>query len=352
MKTTAEFRAFYEQSLQSPLRILDAKRVKVRNRVLLTGALVAACIVAAVALGCVFEARLDQSPIPGVVGLFILFYVVYWTVSSAGRKIGEYAAEFDRTVMRGLIDFIQPGLAYTPGGMLPPQVYGNSGLFPGRSVDRYTGSDLIEGTIGITPIRFSQVKAEEKTHERSEHGTREKWRTIFKGLLFVCEFNKTFQGKTFVFPDTAERLFGWLGAAVQKLHGGHGQLVKLEDPEFEKRFVVYGDNQIEARYVLSPSLMSRLGEFKDKSRRWVAAAFVQSNLYVAIGYPETLFQPSLFRTMLNFEQVKKSFDALSLVLGIVEDLNLNVRIWGARAALGGDGVKQPGSTNKLGTRKE
>jgi hypothetical protein len=77
--------------------------------------------------------------------------------------------------------------------------------------------------------------------------------------------------------------------------------------------------------------MSRLSEFKDKSNRWVAVAFVQSSLYVAIGYSETLFRPSLFRSMLDYERIKKSFDALSLVLGLVEELNLNVRIWGARA---------------------
>lgn len=331
MKTADEFKVFYEQNLVAPLRALDARRRKVRNRVLLTGLIVVACIAAAIAMGCLFEEQLDKAPLPGIIALFILFYVVYFTVRSASRKIAEYGAEFDQTVMRGLIDFIQPGLTYTPAGMLSLEVYRKSGLFPDRTVDRYSGSDLIEGTIGVTPIRFSQVEAEEKVREQTEQGGKDKWRTIFKGMLFVCEFNKTFEGRTFVFPDTAERLFGWVGAALQKLHAGHGQLVKLEDPEFEKRFVVYGDNQITARYVLSPSLMSRLTEFKDKSKRWVAVAFVESSLTVAIGYPETLFRPSLFRSLLNFARIKKSFDALALVLGLVEDLNLNVRIWGERA---------------------
>ena len=42
----------------------------------------------------------------------------------------------------------------------------------------------------------------------------------------------------------------------------HGELVKLEDPEFEKSFVVYSGNQTEARYILSTSLMRRILDYK------------------------------------------------------------------------------------------
>ena len=38
------------------------------------------------------------------------------------------------------------------------------------------------------------------------------------------------------------------------------QLIKLEDPEFEKLFAVYGDDQIEARYILTPALMQAAWE--------------------------------------------------------------------------------------------
>ena len=41
-------------------------------------------------------------------------------------------------------------------------------------------------------------------------------------------------------------------------------LVKLEDPEFEKHFVVSGEDQVEARYILSTCLMQRLTDFRNK----------------------------------------------------------------------------------------
>ena len=70
---------------------------------------------------------------------------------------------------------------------------------------------------------------------------------------------------TLLYPDTAEKMFGKFGQSLQSLNGkmAHGgrDVVKLEDPEFEKEFVVYAHDQVEARYVLSPSLMRRLLEF-------------------------------------------------------------------------------------------
>jgi len=62
-----------------------------------------------------------------------------------------------------------------------------------------------------------------------------------------------------------------------------GELIKLEDPEFEKEFCVYGINQIESRYIFSTSLMHRILEFKRKWNTKIYLSFVDSKLYIAIG---------------------------------------------------------------------
>lgn len=106
-----------------------------------------------------------------------------------------------------------------------------------------------------------------------------------------------------------------------------GSLIKLEDPEFEKMFVVYGDDQIEARYILSTSLMRRIVDFKKKSKRTIYISFVGSKIYVAVSYSRNLFEPRIFKTLLAFSPIKEYFEDLELVYGLVEDLNLNNRIW-------------------------
>ncbi|MFT5169968.1 MAG: hypothetical protein ACI8Q2_000583, partial [Candidatus Omnitrophota bacterium] len=40
-----------------------------------------------------------------------------------------------------------------------------------------------------------------------------------------------------------------------------------------------------------------------------------------------LFEPRIFKTLLDFKPIEEYFEDLSFAIGIVEDLNLNTRIW-------------------------
>jgi tetratricopeptide (TPR) repeat protein len=150
---------------------------------------------------------------------------------------------------------------------------------------------------------------------------------VFKGLFFVGDFNKHFQGQTIVVPDHTERYLGTLAQDLQALNQQRGQLVKLEDPAFEKLFAVYGTDQIEARYILSPSLMQRLVDFTQKAQRETFISFINDKIYIAIKYDEDLFEPKLFKNMVDFAPVREYFETLQLMMGIIEELNLNRRIW-------------------------
>ncbi|AFY34842.1 DUF3137 domain-containing protein [Calothrix sp. PCC 7507] len=142
--------------------------------------------------------------------------------------------------------------------------------------------------------------------------------TIFKGLFFQADFNKTSKGKTIIIPKILDA----------NLHAVNtGKIIKLEDPEFNKLFTVYGDDQVEARYILSTNLMAKLVKFRKKAHKKMYISFVDSMIYIAIEYTEDIFEPKLFNTMLSFNPMKEYFENIQLMLGIVEDLNLNRRIW-------------------------
>ncbi|MHC4587019.1 MAG: DUF3137 domain-containing protein, partial [Planctomycetota bacterium] len=81
------------------------------------------------------------------------------------------------------------------------------------------------------------------------------------------------------------------------------------------------------RYILSTSLMERIVEFKKKTGRKIYLSFVGSKVFVAVSYTKSLFEPRLFRTLVDFESVREYFEDLQLTIGIVDDLNLNTRIW-------------------------
>ena len=83
-------------------------------------------------------------------------------------------------------------------------MYKSSKLFD-KNPDQYKGEDLVRGQIGKTKIAFSELHSQYYT--RDDKG-RKSWHTIFRGLFFMADFNKDFQGYTLVLPDYSQRLLG------------------------------------------------------------------------------------------------------------------------------------------------
>ncbi len=101
-----------------------------------------------------------------------------------------------------------------------------------------------------------------------------------------------------------------------------GQRLKTDDPEFDKIFAVYGNNQAESNSVLSETQRNRLVDFKRRTGKKIYISFTRSNVYVAIPYKKDLFEPRIFRTVLDFSLIKEYFEDMRLAVDIVEDLDL------------------------------
>ncbi len=244
-----------------------------------------------------------------------------------GKKKTTYALAFKQKVIGSMVTAMSEQLSYTPGACISLSEYVASGIFRSR-IDRYTGDDLIAGTLGVTAVKFSEVHHEEKQVTTDSKGhRRETWVTIFKGIFFIADFNKNFKGSTFIGPDIGDSFFG-IGRLFEKWTTGKGDLVKLESPEFEKYFTAYSTDQVEARYILSTTMMERLVQFRKKADGNLHLSFVQSNVYIALSVREALFEPNIFSSGLQPAYLKKYYDYLELITGIVDDLQLNQRIWG------------------------
>jgi hypothetical protein len=235
----------------------------------------------------------------------------------------KFVLTFKRRVIAAIVRYFDVGLVYTPEGSISQDDFEASRLFR-MKIDHYTGEDRVEGTLGKTAVRLSEVHAQYVT-VRNKSTT---WRTIFYGLLFIGDFNKHFEGTTLVLPQTAETLFGRLGEMFQSLKASRSpDLVKLEDPEFEKHFMVYGDDQVESRYILTPSLMQRIVAFRESTGQALYLSFRHQNVYLAISSHRDMFEPRVFRSLLDRALIQTYVADMEMALGIVEDLNLNTRIW-------------------------
>lgn len=324
MKSIEELKEFYHVELGGHLYELEAQRKSIAKKFWI---MLCTCLVIAIVGGAVCAGILHRPhfAIGALIGSVILGLGWYFIFIYTDKKTFVY--NFKRKVIKSIVMFIDENLDFSPTKCISQHTYMQSSLFQ-RHPDRYRGEDLVSGRIGNTNLEFSEIHSEYKTETRDSKGRRRtQWHTIFKGLFFVADFNRNFHGTTVVLPDLAEKMFGFLGKTLQKWNLSRDELIKLEDPEFEKLFVVYGSDQIEARYILTTSMMERLTQFhykaKTKTKNNIFVAFTGSKIFVAIACNKNLFEPKVFSSNDDFKLIQEYFEYMQLCAGLVEELKLN-----------------------------
>lgn len=238
----------------------------------------------------------------GLIAACAIFGGAYWFFV-------DYRNSFKHRIVGPLVRAI--GLDYHPEGCIDRDTFVASHLFGGFSISDYRAEDLVSGTLGTTTMRFCEVAADEVIPMPDD---KNETTSVFRGAFFMADFNKRFAGTTFVLE------------AMEVRRIRHGEPVKLEDPAFEGVFDVFASDQIEARYILSSALMRRIVAFRARCGRPMHISFVGDHVNIAIDGMK-LFEPRLFRTLKDPSYYAGIQDDIDLLSGIVEDLNLNTRIW-------------------------
>ena len=235
-----------------------------------------------------------------------------------------YKAVYKSKVIAGLTKLIQPDMVYSPDRGISKATFKSIGLYSANP-DRYHSEDLFAGKMGKTSLMFSEAHAEDKqTSTNSKGHTTTHWVTIFKGLIIIADFNKHFRSWVTIKPDVAERSFGWLG---RKLQGLSSNLIRLENPDFERAFVVHGGDQVEARYLLTPDMQERLLDLRQWFGDDIRVALHRSKLHLTIPNRDNWFEPNINRPAHDISQIHNFIHQMTSIFRIVEMLDLNTRIW-------------------------
>jgi hypothetical protein len=318
MKSTTELQNLYDSQLKPALQSIE----RIRKSLLIKNII---CIVGAIAafLAAFFLAEtylvVFYLAILALIGLAIYYFKV------VKKEQREYRSIYKKNVVKQIVKLINADWQYQSDGRISSTNYQNSQLFNKRW-DSYDGDDLVTGTIEKTDFRFSEIHTQYKTTETDSEGkTETEWHTIFKGLFAHAEFNKEIKGRTFVLPEHASKQFSKFGMSIND--GGKTELVKLENPEFEKIFKVYGTDQIESRYVLTPTMMEAMVNIYKKYKKRVHFSFIGSCVYVAMSFNKDLFEPRILKSGVRFEDMEQMNEQFRLIQIIIHEMNLNTRIW-------------------------
>jgi hypothetical protein len=230
----------------------------------------------------------------GLLVLFDFYTVAFFVLPAVGvfmffvyRDMLEkkYFENFKESLLKKLFELSAPEFQYFPNSCVADTLFIESGFVKGYS--EYSGEDLFQGIINEIPVEFSEITVSVKS-QRDKRKLR-KGKIVFKGVFYAFSWNKTFSGVTQILPDKMEKLFGGLGTLVQKMNSsallgdGRDPLVKFDNKDFEKEYVVYSDNEMEARSIISEPLMIFLLELKKNTNAKVYFSFVGNKVFLGIN---------------------------------------------------------------------
>jgi hypothetical protein len=304
------FETVYER-LTPALADLEIRRKQGRGKMLKTS-----LITAAVLLSIGVLTLKAMQGYPAVIELGIVISIIVAVVSSKlqSRRLAQY---YKQEVMPQLVDAILPGAEYRPADGISEATFRSCQLF--RTMpDRYRSEDLITGTSDKTVFQFSEVHAEERHVSTTSKGRRrETWTDIFRGFLFMADFNKHFAGNTVIARDAWIKSGSWFSGKMR---------IKMASNAFEKRFDVYSTDDVEARYILTPALQERLLAIDERMGRKMTVGFHDSYIYLALPTKANHFEANIWHKLTR-EDVEQAFQTIASFIQLIDELNLNTRIW-------------------------
>jgi len=305
-----DFDSFYETYLAQNLDELEKRRKKKikRFRIVLLyslpGYLIAFYTIAIVSDRIIF-----------MFGVFLALGFTLVSFTQLKTYMAQVKPLYKKVVITPILKYLYEDIDYRPFQKISGKVL-NESLLIKKKVQKTKGDDFVRCRIGQTHIMFSEVEGYAGSNEKM----------IYAGIFISATFNKTFKTKTIVLPSSFRTHLHKIKLELgTKMH--HPQHIKLEDPNFNKEYIVIGEDQVESRYLLSTTLMERMRDYQNHFKGKVAFSFINNRIYISIPVKKNMFEARLFDPINDKSYIKYNYDYFKLLLDVVEELDLNNRIW-------------------------
>ena len=337
LKTVEEFRAFIDKELKGDIETLESSR-KSSYKTMIIGGIISGIIAFGV-VGYVMYNSLSNTqagnysfnPMTSIVPIFLAGIAISVIVSvimkrrtseaqiSAAQTLAYGSNSFKDKIISRMVEFINPSVKYIPMAHLALDDIFESGLFEERSYV-LDGSDQISGKHNGVPFISCDLSLYFKRNFSDE---KESPDCAFYGQFFVARFNKSFSTPVYIIPEKNKF------RTLSYLTGNKGENVKLEDPEFMKMFSVYSNDQLEARYILTPSLMERIKELAKRTKGEFYITFYNNKITVANNSGINNFEAGLSKSLTKKENelLIGFYTDLYNQFAIIDELKLNINIW-------------------------
>lgn len=317
LKSMDEFKAFVARELTEDLAAEDQQKQKSKKQMLIMMG------IAGVFMLCVFGYLISVTGMGS--GMYVMIgllgvgaYYVYTMFKNGGMARStinaNYGTTFKTNIFTKVIGFINPNFRYVMHGHLSEAEFFDLGIYEQRSY-LYDGNDQIVGKHSGVSFQLCDLHVSRQKNFSKEN---EPPVTIFKGPAFVAQFNKAFQGETYIISRKVDSQY--IGFEL-------GESIRLEDAEFGQLFKVYSNDQIEARTILTPELMERIKSLGKKDKNKLMISFRHNRIGILNYNGKNNFEIDVLGNKSVSESLPLFYEDLCNQLRIIDELKLNRSLW-------------------------
>ena len=192
--------------------------------------------------------------------------------------------------------------------------YNDDGLFLSSCVvPNFTSKsydDIFKGSYKDVKIEIAEAEY--------EIGSGKSRRIVFDGVIVKLNMNKNFISHTVINTNRFIKM-----SPSKNLHR-----TELEDVEFNKKFNVFTNDEVDARYLITTSFMERLKNMKTAfSANSVSCAFYNHFLIIALHTNRDLFSiGSLIKPICDEQQFFTMFEEILSIVKLIDHFKLDQKI--------------------------
>ena len=285
---------------------LELLRKKARNTYILSIIII---LVIAIPIGIV-----SKNPI---FSFFIFTFGLVITAFITRKPTKKFTLAFKNTFVLESLKSVFTDLTYEPEKGLDKSVIVNTGMM--YMGDRYTSNDFISGKYKDIDVVQADVHIEEEHETTDSDGhTTTYWVTIFKGKWMIFDFNKNFKANI----QVSQKGFGnskisnW-GKDIKY------KKVMMEDQDFNNNFRTYAQDEHDAFYILTPSLMEKIKRITSNISGKALFCFVDNKLHIGLYNNKDSFEHSIFKKINEQQVVEEISKDIKSITNFIDELNLD-----------------------------
>ena len=169
-------------------------------------------------------------------------------------------------------------------------------------IDRYHSEDYIKAPMKLkdgvdTCIEFCEVHTERESRDKDGHTS---YHTIFHGIASKMKIDKSLGTDVYIKRN-------WAGSGKNK--------VKLDSPEFEKKFDVVCENQILAVRLMTSDVMAEMVDIREKYGYAFEMHILRDKIYMRV-FTGGIFEPNIFKESLEYQTVEKYYKMLQAMMNL------------------------------------